>query len=197
MLTRASISLFASVVLVSATACKSSDSGAPPQSATVETTAAGTSGATGGDGFGILRAIHMVEVDHGNLAQKKASDPRVKAFAEKVVADHKQRMAKDDQLMSGLGIQARDTQASAQIKSAAAQQTDRLDSLSGAAFDDAYLDEQITYYRMVIDTFDRDLIPNAQDPEIKRVLQEARVRANGHLQEAQDLRSSIAGASRP
>ena len=189
---RASLSLLASIVLLGSAACQSETK--PPKEPT-QTTAGTTAQTqfTASDTFGVLRALHTAEVEHGKLAQQKTKDPRVKAFAERVVADHKARMQKDEQLMSGLGIKPRGNVVSDQIKAAADQQTARLESMSGTDFDRAYLEEQINYYRAALDTFDKDLLPNARDPQIKADLTEARGRADSHLKEAQDLRLSLTG----
>jgi putative membrane protein len=72
----------------------------------------------------------------------------------------------------------------------------RLDSLSGGEFDQAYLEEQISYYRAVLDTFDKDLTPNASAPQVRADIAEARDRASDHLKEAQALQAALTtGAS--
>ena len=189
MVRRASLSLLACVGLLGVAACKSENT--PPAEAPQTTAGTAERQFTSGDTFGVLRAIHQGEVDQGMLAQQKASDPRVRAYAEKVVNDHKARMQKDEQLMSGLGVSARDNDVSRQIKSSADRQNAKLDQMSGLDFDRTYLDDQIGYYRMVLDTFDRDLLPNARDPQVRATLQNARERANDHLREAQDFRNAL------
>jgi putative membrane protein len=206
MIRNAFLSLIALGLMVASSACKSET--APPAQApqttagtTGSTTPGTTSGAMGagmtsssssvGDTFGALRAIHSAEIEHGMLAQSKATDPRVRAFAEKVVNDHKVRMKKDEGLMTGLGVTPKDTAVSQQIKSAADQETARLNGLSGTDFDRAYIEGQVTYYRKVLDTFDKDLLPNIRDAQIRADVAEARARANEHLKEAQDLRNSL------
>ena len=186
------LSLLAPVLLVGASACKNEETPPPeaPQTAAgVTTTTSSTSGV--GDTFGALRAIHTAEVELGTMAQQKATDPRVRAFATKVVDDHKARMRKDDKIMTGLGITPRDNPVSQQISASADQEKARLDALSGTDFDRAYIDEQIRYYRSAIDTFDKDLLPNVRDPQIRSRVEEARSRANDHLKEAQDLRLAL------
>jgi putative membrane protein len=186
------LSLFAPVLLVGASACKNEETPPPeaPQAATGTTTTTSSTSAVG-DTFGALRAIHTAEVDLGSMAQKKATDPRVRAFATKVVNDHTTRMKKDDKIMAGLGISPTDNPVSQQISASADQEKARLDALSGADFDRAYIDEQIKYYRSAIDTFDKDLLPNVRDPQIRSRVEEARSRANDHLKEAQDLRLAL------
>lgn len=186
------LSLLASGFLMTSAACKSETT--PPVEAPQTTGAATTAGMGGvGDTFGTLRAIHSAEVEHGTMAMNKATDPRVKAFAERVVDDHKARMRKDDSILSAMGISARDNPVSQQIKAASDQQTARLDALTGKDFDRAYIEEQVNYYRAALDTFDRDLLPNVRDPGIRANVAEARAKANEHLKEAQDLRVSLIG----
>ena len=170
----------------------------PAETNTTQTTSASTTTATTtttdftvGDTFGALRALHMAEVRHGTTAMTKASDPKVRVYAGKVVDDHKARMKKDDKLMQSLGISPRDNAVSEHIKSVADAQGSRLDALYGPEFDRAYLDDQISYYRTALDTFDKDLLPAARDPKVRQEILDARAKANDHLKEAQDLRLSL------
>jgi putative membrane protein len=185
------VALLAPVILLGSAACSKPEPSPPPAAPQV-TAGAVAQHTTAGDTFGVLHAIHSAEIEQGEVAIKNANDPRVKAFAESVVNDHKARMQKDQQIMSGLGIEPRESYSSQQMKAEGERQTSQLSSLSGTAFDRAYLDDQIGYFRQVLDTFDQDLIPNARDPQVKARLVDARERANRHLKEAQDLRVSLA-----
>ncbi len=186
----------ASIVVLGGFACSSSQKQAP-QSPTQTTSAEvsappKTETMTAGDVFAVLRNIHRAEIDKGKLAQKKATDPRVKAFADEVVKDHEARIQKDEQLMKALNISPRDNKVSDEIKNSADKRNADLGTMSGAGFDKAYIEDQVSYYRAVLDTFDDTLIPNARDPQIKSDLVDLRARANRHLREAQDLRMSLA-----
>ena len=183
---RVSLSLFASVVLLGAVACES-ETAPPPQ-----TTAATMSTFTVGDIFGALRAIHAAEIEHGALAQKKAVDPRVKAFATNVLDDHERRTGRDDELIRTLRIKPKESRVSTWIRAASNRRTARLDSLSGDDFDRAYLEEQIRYYRSVLETFDNDLTPVARKELVKANVTDARDRSSEHLREAQDLCGALA-----
>jgi len=188
MIARASLSLLASVVLLVSAACEPET--APPPGAPRTTSA--TSTFTLADTFGALRAIHAAEVEQGMLAQKKATDPRIKAFAESVVADHHERMDRDDQLMRTLRVKAKESRVSAWIRTVSARRVERLEALSGSDFDHAYLEEQINYCRAVLDTFDKDLSSNVRNPQLEANLAEARDRASNQLREVQDLRAALA-----
>ena len=200
MLRRASLSLLACVGLVGIAACKSENT--PPAEAPQTTAGTVERQFTSGDTFGVLRAIHQGEVDQGVLAQQKASDPRVREYAERVVSDHKTRMQKDEQLMGGLGISARDNDVSRQIKSSADRQNAQLEQMTGLDFDRTYLDDQIGYFRMVLDTFDRESPAErsgpagARDaPERARAGQRPSPRGAGPPKRALDARLHALGSS--
>ncbi|MEO6419545.1 MAG: DUF4142 domain-containing protein [Polyangiaceae bacterium] len=189
---RSILPALASVALIGGVACSSSQKPA----AQTETTSGQVSGQkaeamTTGDVFGVLRNIHNAEIDQGKLAEKKATDPRVKAFAEEAVKYHQDRLAKDDRIMSALNIEPKDNKVSDEIKKSSEKATKDLQSLSGASFDRSYIDGQVNYYRAVVDTFDNTLIPGTVDPQIKANLVDLRGRANRFLKEASDLRLSL------
>src|SRR4051812_13319272 len=156
----------ASILVLSSAGCESESKPPPEAPETTGAAAPATTASTAGDTFGTLRAIHKAEIDHGTLALQKAQDPRVKAVAQKVVADHKARMAKDDKITGAIGITPRDNSVSKEIANAADAETDRLYGVSGDEFDRAYIDGQVSYYRTALDVFDRRLLPNIKDPDV-------------------------------
>ena len=184
----ASLSLFASVVLLGTVACEPETS---PPPGTPQTTAATTSTFTVGDIFGALRAIHAAELEHGALAQRKAVDPRVKTFATNVVDDHEARLVRDDELVRALRIKPKESRVSAWIRATSQRRTSRLDSLSGGNFDRAYLEEEISYYGSLLDTFDKDLTPVARNERVQASLAEAREKSTLHQSEARALRGAL------
>jgi len=194
MIRRATVSLLACVGLLGTSACKS---GTTPAPEAPRTTAIADQQLTAGDAFGVLRALHAVEADHGLLARRKAADPRVRAFAEKVAGDHADRLQKDAQLTSGLSIEPTDNAISKQLESAARRRTAKVDSMTGSDFDCTYLDEQVSYCRIVLDTIATELLPNSTDPRVRASLLSARERANEQLHEAQALRDAVSTEPAP
>ena len=191
MIRRELLPVIACAGLLGGYACKSETT--PPAEAPQTTAGTAERQFTVGDTFGVLRTLHSAEIEHGTLAQQKANDPRVRAFAEKVTGEQKTRLEEDNRVMSSLDIKPRSSETSDYIKTASDRQTARLESMTGSGFDVAYLDEQVDYYRLVIDTIEKDLVPNARDPQVRSMLEAARQRANDNLREAQDLRASVSG----
>jgi len=177
--------------LLATGACKSET---PPAQSAQTTGAATTTNFTVADTFHALATLHTKEIEINTLAERTTTDPRVKAFAQSVVQDHRLRMQKDAQIVGRMGLKPTDNEVSQRIRAIADDEMSKMSSLSGSAFDRAYIDGEIGYYRSVLDAFDHQLLPNTKDPEIRAELISARNRANDHLKEAQDLRGMLVPA---
>ena len=163
----------------------------PAQAASTTGASTTTTSFTVADTFHALATLHTKEIEINTLAERTTTDPRVKAFAQKVVQDHRLRMQKDSQIVGRMGIKPTDNEVSQRIRAIADDEMSRMSSLSGSAFDRTYIDGEIGYYRSVLDAFDHQLLPNTRDPAVRADLIDARNRANDHLKEAQDLRGML------
>ena len=72
-----------------------------------------------------------------------------------------------------------------------------LQGLKGKAFEKAYIDNEVTYHRAVINATKTVLIPSAQNTELKAALEGATPLFEGHLQHAERVQSAIEGGSKP
>ena len=67
----------------------------------------------------------------------------------------------------------------------AAKTKTMLQSKSGAAFDKAYIDNEVAYHKAVIATVTNTLIPETDNAELKKLLQDAGPIFKAHLQHAE------------
>jgi len=178
--------------LLATGACKSETP--PAQAASTTGASTTTTNLSVGDTFHALATLHTKEIEINTLAERNSTDPRVKAFAQKVIQDHQSRMQKDAQIASSMGVKPTDNEVSQRIRAVADDEMSKMSSLSGSAFDRTYIDGEIGYYRAVLDAFDHQLLPNTKDPRVRADLMDARNRANEHLKEAQDLRGMLTPA---
>ena len=63
--------------------------------------------------------------------------------------------------------------------------------MTGAAFDKAYIDNEVTYHQAVLDALDQTLIPGAQNAELKTLLQTVRPNIAGHLERAKSIQTTL------
>jgi putative membrane protein len=112
----------------------------------------------------------QIDVTAGEQALAKSKNPQVRAFAEEMVRDHtavnKQALA----LVKKLGVTPQANPTSAALSSAAEAKHAELAKLDGAAFDRAYLQNEIAYHKTVNSALSGTLIPNAKNAELKDLL---------------------------
>ena len=84
-----------------------------------------------------------------------------------------------------------DNPTSQSLKSAGTDNIASLKKLSGAAFDKAYVDHEVSYHQQVLDAIDKTLIPSAQNAELKALLVAVRPAFVGHLEHAKMIQSAL------
>ena len=133
-----------------------------------------------------------IDIKTAKLALKKTKNPQVKAFAEDMVRDHTAVNDKALALLKKLNVQPQDNDTSRALVKQSDAEMPKLESLSGAAFDKAYIDNEVTYHRTVNDTLRSTLIPSASNPELKDLLTTGLKIFEGHQQHAEQLAKALA-----
>jgi len=139
----------------------------------------------------ITVAANQVDIDAGNLAKSKASSKEVKDFAQKMVTDHTGVNKAAGDLAKKLNMKPEENPTSTSLKTGGEENIKNLKGLKGAAFDRAYIDQEVTYHQTVLDTIDKSLIPNAKNEELKALLTKTRPAIADHLEHAKKLQASL------
>ena len=137
----------------------------------------------------IVVAANQVDIDAGKFAAKKSGDAEVKKFAETMVTDHTAVNKSAVELVTKLKVSPEENDTSRALKSGGEKNLAHLRGLKGKAFDQAYVDHEVTYHEQVIQAIDTVLIPNAQNAELKALLVKVRPAFIEHLNHAKHLQS--------
>ena len=132
-----------------------------------------------------------VDIDAGKLAASKTTNKEVKDFADLMVRDHTSVNEQATALAKRLNVTPEESETSKSLKADGAKMKTKLEGLSGAAFDKAYVDNEVTYHQTVLDAIDKTLIPNTKNAELKSLLESVRPVIASHLQHAKTLQSSV------
>ena len=133
----------------------------------------------------------LIDVDAGKQALDKSKNDAVRAFAQQMVGDH---TAVNDQalaLVKKLNVTPEDNATSKSLTSQAEAERTKLAGLSGAAFDKAYVDNEVAYHKTVNAALKDTLIPYAQNPELKSLLQSGLTLFQAHLEHAETLAKQL------
>jgi putative membrane protein len=131
----------------------------------------------------------LAEVELGQLAAQKASNPDVKAFGQKMVDDHTKANDQLKQIASQQNI-AIPTEPAAKDKA----EKERLSKLSGDAFDKAYMSHMVADHKKDVAEFQKEA-NSGKDDAVKNFAQQTLPTLQSHLQMAQDTDKKVKGSS--
>jgi len=132
-----------------------------------------------------------IDVKAGQLALEKSQNKAVRAFASDMVRDHKAVNDKALALVKKLNVTPEDNGTSKALSDQAAQKHDQLSKLSGAAFDKAYVENEVAFHKTVDGALETTLIPSSSNSELKGLLQTGLKIFQGHLAHAEHLASTL------
>ncbi|MFC3071110.1 DUF4142 domain-containing protein [Phenylobacterium soli] len=112
-----------------------------------------------------------IDVAAGKQALAKSKDKQVRAFAAEMVRDHTAVNDKALALVKKLGVTPQDNPTSASLQTGASAKLKSLAQLSGPAFDKAYVANEVAFHKTVNGALQSTLIPDAQNGELKSLLQ--------------------------
>jgi putative membrane protein len=138
----------------------------------------------------IVVTANQVDIDAGRLAVATATSEEVKTFARLMVTDHTGVNKAATDLAAKLKVTPEDNPTSQSLKGDGDKSRAHLKTLTGAAFDKAYIDREVAYHQQVIDALDKTLIPGATNAELKALLVKVRPAFVAHLEHAKRLQAS-------
>jgi len=139
----------------------------------------------------IVVTANQVDVDAGKLAESQSKNQEVKSFARQMVTDHTGVNKSATALVTRLNVTPEDNATSASLQSGGEANIEHLKTLKGAAFDRAYIDNEVTYHQNVLDAIDHTLIPSAKNAELKALLVKVRPAFEAHLAHAKQIQSTL------
>jgi putative membrane protein len=133
----------------------------------------------------------VIDIEAGKQALDKSQNKDVRAFAQRMIGDHS---AVNDQalaLVKKLNVTPEDNATSKSLSEAADAERKKLEGLSGAAFDKAYVDNEVAYHKAVDAAVKDTLIPSAQNAELKALLEKGLKLFEAHLAHAEQLAKEL------
>ena len=129
----------------------------------------------------------QLDIEAAHQALQKSNNKDVIAFAKDMERDH---TAVNDQalaLVKKLKVTPEDNDTSKALTKQAADKRAELAKLNGAAFDKAYIDNEVAYHKTVNAALENTLIPSASNQELKDLLTTGLKIFQGHEQHAEHV----------
>ena len=120
---------------------------------------------------GIFDVANTWDIATGTLASTRASSKEVKDFGAMLARDHKVVQDSGRALAAKLKVTPTPVAADFALKVQHEAAMKKLEGLSGAAFDQAFLEHEVAYHKAVIDAVNKSFLPAIKSVELKAFVQ--------------------------
>jgi putative membrane protein len=138
----------------------------------------------------ILDTVDTGEIQQAEVANTKATDPRIRQFAQHMIQQHTQSKQQGSQLAAQASLTPTQSDMSGQLETKAKQMLSSLQSANSASFDKTYIEGQVKQHQEVLNVIDEQLMPAAQHSAVTAQLKAAKDMVKMHLEHAQELASA-------
>ncbi|PSJ57656.1 DUF4142 domain-containing protein [Pseudaminobacter soli (ex Li et al. 2025)] len=132
-----------------------------------------------------------IDVEAAKQALAKSKNKEVRDFAQDMVRDHGTVNTQALALVKKLNVTPEDNDTSKALTKAATVERNKLAKLDGAAFDKAYIDNEVAYHKEVNAALKKVLIPSASNAELKSLLETGLTIFKGHEQHAEQVAAKL------
>jgi putative membrane protein len=132
-----------------------------------------------------------IDIDAAKQALKISHNPAVRSFAEEMKRDHAAVNDKALALVKKLHVTPEANDTSAALTKAAVAERAKLGHLKGAAFDRAYVANEVAYHKTVNGALKSTLIPSAHNAELKSLLETGLTLFGEHQAHAEHLAAKL------
>jgi putative membrane protein len=138
----------------------------------------------------IFDAANTYDIETGQLALRKSHNKAVRDLARQFISDHKAVRQQGRDLASKLSVTPTPPKQFALADDHTRAMAD-LKRKSGAAFDKAYADHEVSFHQAVLDAVTNTLLPAIQNAELKAFVQKVGPAFQGHLEAAKQLQKKV------
>jgi putative membrane protein len=139
----------------------------------------------------IFDAANSWDIQTGGIGAKKGTTKAVRDFATMLERDHKAVRQQGRDLAAKLHVTPTPPKDFAMAKDHAAAVA-KLNSLSGKAFDRAFLEHEVAFHKAVLDAVSSTLMPALQNQEVKDLVKTVAPAFQAHMAAAQNLLDKMA-----
>lgn len=133
----------------------------------------------------------VIDIEAAKLAIEKSKTKDVVDFANGMIRDHEAVNVQALDLVKKLNVTPEDNATSKALTEAAIKKRGELADLDGAAFDKAYVENEVAYHAQVNEALENLLIPSAQNPELKDLLETGLKMFQGHQAHAEHVAAEL------
>lgn len=138
-----------------------------------------------------LYVANTTEIQLSKLAAKKAKSAKVRQVANKLAADHAKNREEAQALAQKLNLTLTPAAGGQTTTADSAALPPVLEDKNGSDFDETFLEYEIEEHEADIERIQDQLLPAAQNPELKAYLQKTLTAIQGHLDALKQVQQQL------
>lgn len=144
----------------------------------------------------VLQTLNSGELKQAELVFKRPTLAEVQKTAQLIVKDHTASNQRIAAITKDGGIKLEESPLSRGLQAQMNQITEGMTKLSDTEFECTYLKKQVEQHALALDTVRKQLLPAAENPQVKELLTTAAPALEAHRQAAQKSYDSISECPR-
>ncbi|MDD4969462.1 MAG: DUF4142 domain-containing protein [Paludibacter sp.] len=137
-------------------------------------------------------AANQIDINFAKIAKEKSKNADVLKFAQTMMKDHQSVIDQAVALVTKLKVTPMDNVLSKKLNADANVTKKMLLAKSAKEFNKAYIDNEVSYHKAVINTVQTVLIPQTQNKELKALLEKVLPILKTHLGHAEMIQKMFA-----
>ena len=139
----------------------------------------------------IMLAANNTDVSYAKLVPGRSQNASIRNFAANMVTAHTAVNQQLNDLTNRINITPEENKESLDFRDESTTKRDLMRELEGHTFDSTYIANEITYHTKLLQTLDKELIPDADNAQIKQALMQIRPAVQAHLDHAMSVRANL------
>ena len=139
----------------------------------------------------IVVGANKIDISAGKIALDRSRNNQVREFAQRMVTDHQSVLDSAVKLVTRLGVTPQNNDLVHALAKQSAEHETKLKSLTGKEFDRLYIDHEVAYHEAVIEVVKTQLIPGANNQDLKDTLVSVLPAFDAHLAHCKNIQASL------
>jgi putative membrane protein len=134
---------------------------------------------------------HNMAIEQARIVYAKTKDPRVKEYAQIILADHARAQQRETAILLELRASPEESDLSTELGIDAGKTLYELRDSGTGPVDRTYMESQVPAQEKLLKVLDEKLVPSASNADLRRELEAFRARVEVHLERAREIKQAL------
>ncbi len=140
---------------------------------------------------GVELAANSTDVSYAKLAEPRAQSVAVQDYAARMLTDHSAIDRSMRELLDAIRLDGEESPVSLAYRDESTAKRAQLRASAGRAFDSVYISNDVAFHVRLVDLLDKQLVPNAHNPQLHQALASIYTAEVAHLAHAQRVQAGL------